>query len=122
MANSKGTLAEFERAFESAGEQALREALGESGFGSTVYHLCRTGVSLADSATRPAEFDDALSTLFNPTGALLLEGKILNRFYNSIGMNFKWNGGRVFKEEVEVASKRFREHARLLPAQGQGGR
>ena len=55
-----------------------------------------------------SEFDDALSVLFNPVGAVLLEGRILKRFYHSIGMRFEWNEARVFKEEVEEASRQFR--------------
>jgi len=100
-------VAEFERAFGVQCEESLREVLGASGFASTVHYFIEHALSLADSAGRPAEFDDALSVLFTPGGAVLLESRILKRFYHSIGMKFEWNDGRVFKEEVEEALKQF---------------
>jgi len=102
-------IAEFERAFGVQCEETLREVLGASGFTSMIHYFVEHKLSLTDSAGRPAEFDDALSFLFNPVGAALLEGRILKRFYHSIGMRFEWNDGRVFKEEVEEALKQFRK-------------
>jgi hypothetical protein len=107
--------AEFELAFGVQCEHVLREVLGASSFASTVHYFIEHRVSLADSARRPAEFDDALSVLFNPVGAVLLEGRILKRFYQSIEMRFEWNDGKVFREEVEEASRQFSKHV-LRPA------
>jgi hypothetical protein len=116
--------AEFEHAFGFTCEQALREVLGATGFASTVYYLSKDGVSLVDGARRPDEFDDSLSVLFNPTGAILLEGRILGRFYHSLGIKFDWNDdGMVFKEEVREAAKRFDwvgKHAPTPPSQNGG--
>ena len=100
MAISNSALAEFEHAFEVQCQQALGEVLGASSFAWMVHNFSKDGLSLVDSARRPAEFDDALSVLFNPVGALLLEGRILRRFYRSIGLRFEWNDGMIFKEEV----------------------
>lgn len=74
-------MTEFEAAMASACESTLKEVLGQSGFASTVYHLSRNGVSLLDCARRASEFDDALSAVFNPVVATLIECKILSRFY-----------------------------------------
>lgn len=122
MANSKSAVAQFERVFGAQCEQALVEVLGASSLASTVHRFSKDGLSLVDSARRPAEFDDALSVLFNPVGAILLEGRILKRFYRSIGMRFEWDDGMVFKEEVEEASKQFRERVPQPPNQSQEGR
>jgi hypothetical protein len=115
-------VAEFERAFGVECEHALREFLGTSSFASTVHYFIEHAVSVADSARRPSEFDDALSVLFNPVGAVLLEGRILKRFYHSIGMRFEWNEAMVFKEEVEEASRQFRRRMPEPPAQSREGR
>jgi hypothetical protein len=104
-------VAEFERAFGVQCQESLKEVLGASGFASTAHYFIEHALSFSDSAVRPAEFDDALSVLFNPVGAVLLETRILKRFYHSIGMKFEWNEGRVFKEEVEEALQQFRKRA-----------
>jgi hypothetical protein len=79
MANGRSAAAEFECAFEVQCEQALAEVLGASSFASTVHYFSEHAVSLAESVRRPAEFDDALSVLFNRVEAVLLEGRILRR-------------------------------------------
>ena len=65
----------------SACESTLRRTLGQSGFASTVYHLRGNGISLRDCARRASDFDEALSTVFNPVVATFIECKILSRFY-----------------------------------------
>jgi hypothetical protein len=101
-------LAEFEAAMASACESVLREILGQSGFASTVYHLSRNGISLLDCALRPAEFDDALSVVFNPASATMIEGKIMRSFYRAQnGLEFRWGEGLNFCEEVRKARKAF---------------
>lgn len=109
---------EFERAFGLQCKEALVEALGANTLATAVNSLNKVGVSLADSASRPAEFDDALSVLFNPVGATFLEIRILKRFYRSLGLRFEWNDGRVFKEEVEEASRQFCGRLSSPPPQG----
>lgn len=108
MSASDFKLAEFETALASACEAALREVLGASAAASTVIHLSREGVALTDCATRPESFDDALSTPYNPAGALFLEGRILKRFYKTFYANdFSWGNGLNFLEEVERARGAF---------------
>lgn len=115
MSSCRSAVTEFERAFEVQCEQALAEVLGSSSFASILHCFGNEGISLADCAKRPSEFDDALSVLLNPVGAVLLEGRILKRFYQSIGMRFEWNDGKVFREEVEEASRHFSKRV-LRPA------
>lgn len=114
-------IAEFERAFGVQCQESLKEVLGSRGFTSLVHHFVEHALSLADSASRPAEFDDALSVLFNPVGATFREIRILKWFYRSIGLRFEWNDGRVFKEEVEEASRRFCGRSPRPSAQGAEG-
>jgi len=99
---------DFEARLAKACESALRETLGQSGFGSTVFHLSRNGISLQDCARRASEFDDALSAVFNPSVATFIECKILSRFYkeNSIG-GFGWKDSLDFADEVRRAREAF---------------
>ncbi len=101
-------LTEFEAAMASVCEAALREMLGQSGFASTVYHLSRNGVSLPDCARRPTDFDDALSAVFNPTVATLIECKILSRFYKENAVDgFDQKDSLNFGDEVRRAREAF---------------
>ena len=116
-------LTEFEHWFGLRCEEALAEVLGVSTLASAICSMKKQGIlSLDDVARHPAEFDDALSVLFNPVGATFLEIRILKRFYRSIGLKFEWNDGRVFKEEVEEALRRFRglsSHPSTLTEKGE---
>ncbi|MDG7022969.1 MAG: hypothetical protein JRN45_00450 [Nitrososphaerota archaeon] len=107
----------FEEAFSAACEEALKEMLGKGAFASTVYHLSRNGVSLPDGAKRPADFEDALSVVFNPVGASLVEGKVLKSFYRKYGEDgFMWGDGLNFCEEVRRARQMFEANGhRRLP-------
>ncbi len=110
----------FEAAMASACESTLKEVLGLSGFASTVYRLSMNGVSLRDCASRPADFDDFLSVLFNPVGATLVEGRILKRFYSGyLNGRFGWGDGLNFVEEVRRARKAFEDQFEPHGAQHQ---
>ncbi|MDV3277101.1 MAG: hypothetical protein LYZ69_01370 [Nitrososphaerales archaeon] len=103
-------MAEFEAAMASACESTLKEVLGLSGFASTVYRLSMNGVSLRDCASRPADFDDFLSVLFNPVGATLVEGRILKRFYGEhTAIVFRWGDSMNFCAEVRRARQAFED-------------
>ena len=105
-------MTEFEAAMASACESTLKDVLGLSGFASTVYRLSMNGVSLHDCARRPADFDDFLSVLFNPTGATLVEGRIMKRFYRDhFAGRFQWGDGLNFDEEVRRARKAFEDQS-----------
>ena len=99
---------EFEAAMASACESALRQILGQSGFASTVYHLSRYGVSLRDAARKSLDFDNALSAVFGPSAATLIECRILSRFYKENPVNDSSRKESLdFPEEVSRARHAF---------------
>ena len=76
---------DFEGALTEVCEAVLSEVLGAAGRDTTSWWLARSGTSLSDCARRPQEFDDALVEMFQPMGALVIEGRILGRFYRTMG-------------------------------------
>ena len=53
------------------------------------------------------DFDDALVELFQPVGALILEARILARFYRSRGARYERGDTLVFADEVAEARRLF---------------
>ena len=96
-------------------QSVLLEALGASGRNTTSWWLARSDVSLSDCARKPQEFDDALSELFQPTGALVIEGRILGRFYRTIGARYESGTELCFAEEVRKAKEAFGKRPSLNP-------
>jgi hypothetical protein len=88
-------------------EFVLSEALGQSGWNPVTHSVSRFGISSADCSTKPWEFDDALVDLFQPIGALLIETRILTRFYRSIGARYSRSDDLNFSAEVEKARAQF---------------
>ena len=71
---------DFEDALNEVCQSVLSEVLGGTGRDATSWWLARSQVNLSDCAGRPQEFDDALVEMFQPAGALVIEGRILVRF------------------------------------------
>ncbi|HEV2138497.1 MAG TPA: hypothetical protein VGR53_06615 [Nitrososphaerales archaeon] len=73
-----------------------------------------SGLNIADCRRNPQQFDDAIVDMFQPMGALLIETKILTRFYRSIGAKYSRNGDLNFAEEIRRARFEFEnQEARL---------
>ena len=92
----------------------LLEILDERGRHSASWWLAKSGVSMADCARKPQEFDDALVELFQPMGALIIEAKILSRLYRSQGKRYQRTDDLSFVDEVR--------RARLLLDSGEASR
>jgi hypothetical protein len=88
-------------------ESVLSEALGATGRNTTSWWLARPEVSLSDCARKPQEFDDALVEMFQPAGALVIEARILGRFYRIMGAQYERGPGLCFAEEVQKARDDF---------------
>ena len=86
----------------------LAEALGASGKDATSWWLARSDVSLSDCASRPQDFDDVLVELFQPTGALVIEARILARFYRNLGARYERGLTLSFADEVQRAKELFK--------------
>ncbi|QQG48719.1 MAG: hypothetical protein HY247_08300 [archaeon] len=98
---------EFDAQFSEVCESTMRETLGESGTKSVVWWLHQSGVSMKDSSLRPQDFDDALVDLFHPMGALVIETRILARFYRGQGAKYSRGGSLSFGDEVAKARRLF---------------
>ncbi|MDG6954271.1 MAG: hypothetical protein JRN33_04730 [Nitrososphaerota archaeon] len=98
---------DFDDALTEVCRSVLLEVLGERGRHSTSWWLARSGVSMADCARKPEEFDDALVELFQPMGALILEARILSRFYRSQGKRYQRTDSLSFADEVGRARSLF---------------
>ena len=105
---------DFDDALTEACRSVLLEVLDERGLHSASWWLARSGVSTADSARNPQEFDDALVELFQPMGALIIEAKILSRLYRSQGKRYQRTDDLSFVDEVRKA--------RLLLGSGEASR
>lgn len=81
----------------------MSEVFSASGKCSTSWWLGQSGVSFSDCSRRPQDFDDALVHLFQPMGAILIEARILGRFYREIGACYRRGDGLNFADEVEKA-------------------
>jgi hypothetical protein len=66
-------------------------------------------INPADCSKDPQEFDDALADIFQRMGALLIETRILTRFYRSIGARYSRSDDLNFAEEVRKARIDFEE-------------
>jgi hypothetical protein len=98
---------DFDDALTEVCKSVLLEVLGQRGGHSTSWWLAKSGVSMADCARKPQEFDDALVELFQPMGALILEARILSRFYRSQGARYERGDTLSFAEEVAEARRLF---------------
>ena len=98
---------DFDDALTEVCRSVLLEVLGERGGHSTSWWLAKSGVSMADCAKKPQEFDDALVELFQPMGALILEARILSRFYRSRGARYERSDTLVFADEIVQARRLF---------------
>jgi hypothetical protein len=98
---------DFDDALTEVCKSVLLEVLGQRGGHSTSWWLAKSGVSMADCARKPQEFDDALVELFQPMGALILEAHILSRFYRSQGAKYERGDTLVFADEMAKARRLF---------------
>ncbi len=89
---------DFDSSLNRVSESVLAEALGEHGNPSRWPRI-----NAADCCKEPQEFDDALVDVFQRMGALLIETKILTRFYRSIGARYSRSDDLNFAEEVRKA-------------------
>jgi hypothetical protein len=98
---------DFDDALTEVCRSVLLEVLGQRGGGSISRWLAKSGVSMADCAKKPQEFDDALVELFQPMGALVLEARILSRFYRSQGARYERGDTLAFADEIAEARRLF---------------
>jgi hypothetical protein len=89
---------DFDSRLNRVSESVLSEALGEHGNSSRWPRI-----DPADCCKEPQEFDDALVEVFQRMGALLIETKILTRFYRSIGAKYSRSDDLNFAEEIRKA-------------------
>jgi hypothetical protein len=98
---------DFDDSLNEVCRSVLSDVLGSSGKDTTSWWLARTDVNLSDCARRPQEFDDALVEMFQPAGALVIEARILGRFYRMMGAQYERGSGLCFAEEVRKARDDF---------------
>ena len=98
---------DFEAALNEVCQSVLSEVLGGTGRDATSWWLARSQVNLSDCAGRPQEFDDALVEMFQPAGALVIEGRILGRFYRMMGAQYERGPDICFAEEIQKAREDF---------------
>ena len=106
---------DFERALTEVCETVLSEVLGAAGRETTSSWLARSGTNLSDCARRPKEFDDALVEMVQPMGALVIEGRILGRFYRTMGGRYERGTELCIAEEVQKAREAFGRRPSLNP-------
>jgi hypothetical protein len=100
---------DFESCLSEACESAMFDVLSGSGKRSISWWLGQSGLGFSDCSRRPQEFDDALVELFQPMGALLIEARILSRFYRSQGARYQRGDSLSFADEVRKARRLFGE-------------
>ena len=100
-------MSDFESCLNEVCESVMSEVLSARGKRSTSWWLSQTGVSFSDCSRRPQDFDDALVHLFQPMGAILIEARILGRFYRGRGACYRKGDSLNFAEEVEEAKRLF---------------
>jgi hypothetical protein len=98
---------DFDSGMEEACESVMSEVLCPNGKESTAWWLARAGISFSDCSKRPQEFDDALVELFQAMGALVIEGRILSRFYRTLGAAYDRGDSLCFADEVGKARMVF---------------
>jgi hypothetical protein len=82
---------------------------------SEVFGGC-SRINSADCCRKPQEFDDALADILQRMGALLIETRILTRFYRSIGARYSRSDDLNFAEEVRKARIEFEKSVVKAPA------
>lgn len=102
-------MSDFESCLNEACESVMSEVLSANGKSSTSWWLGRSGVSFSDCSRSPQDFDDALVNLFQPMGAILIEARILGRFYKAQGACYRRGDSLNFAEEVGEARRLFEE-------------
>jgi hypothetical protein len=102
-------MSDFDACLNEVCESVISEVLGARGYESASWWLARAGVSFSDCSRRPQEFDDALVELFQPMGALLIEDRILTRFYRRLGARYRSSNDLNFADEVTKARRSFEE-------------
>jgi hypothetical protein len=100
-------MASFDACLNEVCESVLCEVLGASGRSSALWWLARMGLSFSDCSAKPREFDDALVELFQPMGALVIEGRILSRLYKTHGVKYTETDSLCFADEVSKARRKF---------------
>jgi hypothetical protein len=100
---------DFESRLTEACESVMSEVLSGNGKRSISWWLDRSGVSFSDCSRRPQDFDDTLVELFQPVGALLIEARILTRFYRELGARYQRSDELNFADEVTRARRLFEE-------------
>ena len=98
---------DFDELLSEVCQSVLSEALGARGRDTTTWWLARSGVTLSDCARRPQEFDDALVDLFQRTGALVVEARILAKFFRNLGVKYERGQTLSFADEVQRAKELF---------------
>jgi len=98
---------DFDNSLNEVCHSVLLEVFGPGGRDATSWWLAKSDVSLSDCARKPQEFDDALSELFQPTGALVIEARILARFYRNLGARYERGSTLIFADEVRRAKELF---------------
>ena len=106
---------DFEDTLNEVCQNVLSEVLGATGRDTTSWWLAKSLVSLSDCAMRPQEFDDALIEMFQAAGALVIEGRILGRFYRTMGERYERGSDICFAEEVRKARNVFGRRLSLNP-------
>jgi hypothetical protein len=99
---------DFDSRLSRVSESVLSEALGEHGNPPRW-----PKIDAADCCKKPQEFDDVLVDVFQRMGALLIETKILTRFYRSIGARYSRSDDLNFAEEIRKARIEF-ERSRVI--------
>ena len=102
---------DFDSRLNRVSQSVLSEALGDYG-NPPGWPRIRA----VDCCKKPQEFDDALVDVFQRMGALLIETRILTRFYRSIGSRYSRNDDLNFAEEIRRARIEFEKSAAKVPA------
>jgi hypothetical protein len=100
---------DFDSCLNEVCESVISEVLSTRGKSSSTWSLAQANVSFSDCSRRPQEFDDALVELFQPMGALLIEDRILARFYRGLGARYLRSDDLNFPDEVTKARRFFEE-------------
>jgi hypothetical protein len=100
---------DFDSCLNEVCESVISEVLSTRGRSSSSWWLAQAGFSFSDCSRRPQDFDDALVELFQPLGALLIEDRILTRFYRGLGAKYRRSGDLHFSSEVTKARRLFEE-------------
>ncbi len=109
-------MSDFESFLKEVCESVLSGALGESGCRAMVWHLERLGVNLNELGSHPAGFDDALTTIFGNSGAVILEIKIVSRLASELQMPLEISDLIGFTDAVARARACFQARPQVGPS------